>query len=340
MLPTVWKDVGFLSFGLLACGLVWLEGRRLRWTRLSLAFACVFYASTVRWFAWFALLPVIWLLAREIGEALVDRFGNTAWTARMGSWGSFAAVVLLLLAGMSIVNSVGVEDRPYRAAVPIWDLSRLSLDTNELLIPDYAIHVERIDLERLDEISDADSARIHDEKTRNETPPDLDYALLSNQEANRLILDWARVVVHHPSAYLRHRARVTSRLFTRPVRKSVHHIQPIFGFWPRYRHEFPKPYHRLKRSIRRLERRSFLYQPWIYVVLGAGAAGASFWVRGRRGWIARQLACVGLLSVALLPIIAPSLDFRYSIGCVAASVLSSGIVVAALLGGDGRLRPG
>jgi hypothetical protein len=75
--------------------------------------------------------------------------------------------------------------------------------------------------------------------------------------------------------------------------------------------------------------RPTFYRPWLYVLLGLGVSAASLFIAGERAKFAGAIALSGLLSVAPLPVIAPSPDFRYSIWCVATSLVGVALLIAA-----------
>jgi hypothetical protein len=220
ILPTVWKDVGALSFGFLAFGLLTVAARRdRRWIFASLA--CGFYAGAVRTPGLLAMLPLLWMASR-----LWVRGGGSRGERRLlaRSVAVFGGLVLAFAAGITVLSTVGVRQEPYRAAVPLWDLARMSLARGELLIPDFAIHTANFDLGRLRRISSPNSCNFRAPDGGHAR--DLDYHQLSSTDANRIIGHWLRAAWNHPGAYLEHRWRVTRRVFVEPTLLWAHSIRP------------------------------------------------------------------------------------------------------------------
>lgn len=333
LLPTVWKDIGFLGFGLLGVGLLLVAGPQRRPGRIVGALACTFYACAVRPPGWLAVLPILWLAARELAPGGMDAAAAASPLSRprrlafpLAIWALLAA---LFAAGTFAVSNVGVVRLPYRAMVPIWDLAWISLQRNELLIPPYAIHREPFDLERLRHITRPYRGNFHAKEDRLMSTPDLDYRYLSDEQANQVIIHWLRTVGRYPHEYLHHRTRVTRALFGNPSGKLAHRIQWIPAFTPNVEFHRRPGYQQVVDFLFRASR-TLLYEPLLYVGLGLGVFALSFAARQRLARFARAVALSGLLSVAPLPVIAPSPDFRYSVWCIAASVLGLALLVAAL----------
>lgn len=325
LLPTVWKDNGFVACALLCAGLTFAElpGRRLR---LALALPFAFYACAVRTPGWFAVLPLLFAIAGSFTPAPAPVLGATPqerWRARRPALLLASGLALLFAAGNVAIDRIGVVRLPYRAAVPLWDLAQISLAKGRLMIPAFAIQREGFDLRRLKWIADPLRANFHaTEDGRWTATRDLDYRLLDDREADALIRHWLRVAWNNPREYFQHRRRVTRGLFVDPIAKSMHQIQsfPDFSTGARFVHR--PGYNRLWVLVRGLQR-GLLYEPWVYVLLGAAVVVASAGVRGSGARSARLLALSGLISVAPLPIIAPSTDFRYSIWCIETALLGA-----------------
>ena len=73
-----------------------------------------------------------------------------------------------------------------------------------------------------------------------------------------------------------------------------------------------------------------LYRPWLYVLLSTVVFLASFRIDARPAFLARHIALSGLLYVAPLPLIAPSVEFRYTIWLFEATVVAVALMVVAL----------
>jgi hypothetical protein len=79
-----------------------------------------------------------------------------------------------------------------------------------------------------------------------------------------------------------------------------------------------------------------LYRPWVYILLSAAVIAASFLVENRPAFLARHVALSGILYVAPLPFVAPTVEFRYTIWLFDASIVAV-LLMAAALREKGRL---
>jgi hypothetical protein len=310
-LPMIWKDSGCLAFLLLCTGFALHASLRSSALLATLGLVAAFYGSALRTPNLLSVLPLLWLLCSALPGV-----ARPAWR-RLAATLLVAAV---FAAGISLLDSVGVKRLPYRVAVPLWDLARMSVARDELLIPDFALRNHELDLPRLKEITKNDrDFPMHS--------TDFTYRTLSDQEANRLMEHWLTTIRSHPADYLRHRQEVTTLLFTDPRMKVWQLMESIEGFDLPFRFQERPGYHQVRRTLNRAAAKGF-FAPWIYVALATGVLAASFAVRRATASEARAVALSALLYVAPLPVIAPSTDFRYSIWLVAGSLVSLVLLVS------------
>ncbi|MBM4267029.1 MAG: hypothetical protein FJ144_10500 [Deltaproteobacteria bacterium] len=320
----IWKDTGCLAFLLLATGLA-LQARmsaapRSRATLVVCGLAATFYASALRSPNLPSALPLLWLLCGALPA--LSRPASKRLAA-------VAVIAVVFAGGIFLLDNVGVKRLPYRAAVPLWDLARISIARNELLLPPYAIHDPSLDLPRLREISRDFRCDVYDPADGKKPTTDVSFRTLSEADADRLMRDWASAIAAHPGAYLEHRGHVTSLLFTDPMMKVWHAMESIDGFTLDIAFEPRPPYRQVRKALLWASMHGF-FTPWIYVVLATGVLAASYRVRTATASEARAVALSALLYVAPLPVIAPSTDFRYTIWLVAGSLVSLVLLAAGL----------
>lgn len=191
------------------------------------------------------------------------------------------------------------------------------------MIPDYAIHAEPFDLARLRKITRLYRCNFHDPEDGRNPTPDLRYRYLDSADANRLLLHWMASILRHPVPYLEHRTRITRQLLrSRPV-PLVDHRMVSFPWYELPFHFEPRPGYPW--VWRRLQEASTttLCRPWIYGLLACAVLAGSLLLADRDARLARAVSASGILSVAALPVAAPSTDFRYSIWLIASSLVAA-----------------
>jgi hypothetical protein len=314
LIPVVWKDSGALASLLLCTGLILHARRRRSRAAAGGALGLAAYAAAVRSLGTLTTLPLLWTIAGSLVGSAAGR------RRRLALFAAFAAGISLFVV---VVGNVGVKRLPYRAAVPLWDLAILSLEEGELLIPDYAIHVEGFDLARLRKITRRYRCNFHDPDDGWNPTRDLHYWYLDPADANRLLLHWMATILRYPGSYLRHRARITRRLLdSRPAPFVDHRMVSIPWYQLPFRFERRPGYGWLWRRFQQASRTP-LCRPWPYGLLACAVLAGSLLVADRDARLARAVAASGILSVAALPVAAPSTDFRYSIWLVASSLVAA-----------------
>jgi hypothetical protein len=252
-----------------------------------------------------------------------------AWGRHRRRLASFALLTAIFVGGIAAISSIGVERRPYRAAVPLWDLAVLSLMRHEMLIPEYAIHPPGLEIARLRAITRAWRCDFYDHADGLNVTTDMQYTNLTHLEADRLIRDWLVTITRHPGAYAAHRWRISRRLFSDPMMKLHHRMESIPSFRLPFRFERRPGYEPVHRMLKGATR-TLLYEPWLYLLLALAALAVSVATPGAEARLARALASSGLLSVIHLPVTAPSIDFRYSIWLIAAGLIAWLLLARAL----------
>jgi hypothetical protein len=315
LLGTVFKDSGMTAFLLLAVGLTLADrdaireaeagGRRPNPLVVGAALACAFYAAAVRVTGLLGVVPILWLLAGRRG-------GSGRRRAAVSG-----ALTLVFAGGIAGFHALGATPMPYRAAVPLWDLAMVSLASGRVLIPEEAVRGGRLDLAGLRRITQPWRCSFHDPHGALE----VSFHFLDPAGANRVTEQWLRAIRQHPGPYFDHRARVTRRLMVDPEPKLVHRM------WSIPSQEVPVEFHARPGfpSVHRAlaaAGRSLLYQPWIYLLGALVAVLGALRLAGPPASVVRSLAASGVLSVAPLPVIAPSIDLRYSIWLIVATLLS------------------
>jgi hypothetical protein len=156
---------------------------------------------------------------------------------------------------------------------------------------------------------------------------------ITDEEAATLKQLWLNAIVHHPVAWFRHRKAVfgyTSGANHRGLFWPVYLQQANGNSLPKqilaafYGPHIPtlnKPQRYLKWFLDRLSR-TWLYQPWVYIILSISVMALTFLWRGENGFEVSMIAASGLTHQIGLFLLAPSVDYRYSQYTIYVSVLS------------------
>jgi len=347
LLPTIWKDVGVMGSWSLAIGLLLQRERSPRSVMLVVA-ALLFllYGGAVRHNTWPALLPLLYIVAaRPVEGAPSPRRGR-------GALRRIALTLMLfaLLFGLAkAINGLGARHVIMWAQVPLWDLAAISVLTGRDEVPDYVL----IDSQR----NHGSERLAHFFDSRTVAPlfwRDGGFARfeLLPEEARRLLRDWLLAIRAHPREYAVHRLRTTSRLLGLSGRVGGEYHRDHSGSEPEgcqrprgllrsrlsalpTRFDDGPMTARFTRVLDRLSETG-LYRPWLYVLLSAAIFVASFRIQGRPAFLARCIALSGLLYVAPLPLVAPSVEFRYTVWLFEATVVAVALMVVAVR--EGRHR--
>ncbi len=329
VLATISKDSGSMSALMATSGLTLQARASGRKGPAMAALPFAFYALAVRFNNLLTVLPLLWLLADSL---LASR--------RVGRIGAFAALGVAMISGAAVVNTVGVKRTAYFTAVPLWDLSQISLMRNELLVPRSAITRADLDLKRLRWISRTYRCDYRRVRVDGRLTQDIDHAHLTTRESWEILGTWLAAIVDHPREYLVHRGRIMRAVLFAPDPVFVHVFEPIEGYT--FSLEFsPRPGYAPLKSLLDACEGSLPCLPWVYLLLATLVFGFSWRARDERTRVARAIAASGLLSVVPLAVLAPAIDYRYSVWLVAAAVVS-----ATLAWAPGRLvsfnspRPG
>lgn len=308
LLSAVIKDVGAMSALMLLTGVALCATPRRRFVALPVAVLMAFYASAVRINVLPCVAPLLWLVLSAVG-------------ARKASHGlrqlaSFGAILVLILAGVFAVNNVGVKREPYWTIVPLWDLARISMSAQEMLVPDYALRNPHITVPRFKVLptqADALSTR---------------WNRLTPEQASDIISRWLAAIFAFPTHYVKHRWYVTYRIFFNPSGPLFHHTMPTIFYSSSVLIErgmgFEKRsgYSEVYDALHFLSRTP-ISRPWPYVLVSLLVVAWCLAGGSDRRLEAGLIAVSGLLYVAPLPLIAPAVEFRYSIWLFPATAIGA-----------------
>lgn len=317
--------------------------------------AALMLAIMLRYNAVFAALPILALCAlRAIGTPTLRRAIIAGVVAVCGC-------AVLVAAGVRISNAMAVYHRRPAMSVQIFDVSGViaylkDRDAQQALydrIP--AIIRAPGGLDKLLtvypsyywETPFAEDAReaafacpLRDETPRLHRLSRFDTCFfVTDAESRAMQRLWIDTIAHHPLLWLFHRIQ----MFRHVVGANDRHLWE--GSFMRqakgrsltgvdlsgriYGDKVPRPT-RLQQAISdTFERLSntWLYRPWIYLLLGAGVVGTAVW---RRDWAYLDTIVVGtsgLAHEAGLFFLAPSADFRYSHYMIYASAFSAALLL-------------
>lgn len=315
----IWKDASMLVCSLLAVALLaWHLERPTRWLLLA-AGLLLFYALAVRHNAVFGMLPLVFFLATRVAA-------QRGWTSFARKAGVFVVLAGLMLGGANVVNTYNVRKFNMIGLLLGWDLSAVSVYSDQLLVPRELF----VDASAPDEIL---LDRLKQQFTSDFCFPLFKSRVLNGylpREANRLLARiWARTMVQHWRTYLRHRIIVARRLLGLGMPLCLpYHLYGIDG--NEYGFRFVNrdtPVHQAMWSLMARVCTTHVYRPWVYL-LPAVLVSAVVLRRGKAVWaspglvLALTLSLGAVLSCCSLFLLAPGTEYRYMIWTVAGSLWS------------------
>jgi hypothetical protein len=211
LIGTVWKDVGMTAACLLGSALLLLAERKRSLIALAFGLIAIWYAVAIRHNAVVAVFP----LAVYAGKILYEQrfLPSTPWRRRdlvtVGLIGLGLLVLLLVTSSAAKLQlTKGRTSYPVQQIL-IHDLTAISIDTGDLLVPAYLFKSKPLTVSDLSQIY---------------TPAgvvplfccDDSVARLQLTEDPELISElqnlWIRAVLSSPTAYLRHRSQVLGKM--------------------------------------------------------------------------------------------------------------------------------
>ena len=337
LFSSVTSDAMLVAVLTCSCGIILRAGNRGRHVGLIVVIALLFLAILLRKNALPAIFPLlVWLLFLR---AHAPGVGSNS--VRRSVAGAIVALLLMQLGSYACARTVDRRVTIF-AATALWDLSAISLATNQVLLPP-ATHAPGLTLDAL----------------RSAFVPYANTTLFASAQAdmNQPFLDpgdpvngqiaraWINAIIAHPAAYLAHRWRLTRLL-----------IGPKPADWPRELSYFEGEYQydgnpHIAPNTSRLHgwfmrqfdslRSTGVFAAWPYVLV-ALAALVLAWRRRAEPLAQAALAIVssGLLYALPLAVIAPSAELRYLGWTCLAALLGMTLALAARggesLAGAGR----
>jgi hypothetical protein len=142
---------------------------------------------------------------------------------------------------------------------------------------------------------------------------------------------WERAIIEHPTAWLVHRAAV----FRHVIGLTPDPLwQPVFITPDPINFDPPPALVKIQLWMQhRFDRLSetWLYRPWVYLVLAIGISAFCLWSRTEESWQIGLIAASGLANEIALFFLAPSPDYRYSHYMIYSTFLSSALWLRAEL---------
>jgi hypothetical protein len=334
VLAVIWKDSQMLAYLVLGTALISSSERRIKLVGIGF----VFMATAVRYNAFAATLPLVVLV--------FEWRPKQRWYAR---YGIGLAVWLSITLLASQTNSWLADDHP-----DPWHDSIAPLDITGTLryasdIPDDELRTALAGTPVLVDSGFQAIARGHqraedlDEHTvltfgSGQYVPGLWVATrhlfaASSSEAHRAAMGraWRKIVLGHPGAYLTYRWHVTAERMHLdgsrvPSATYIWFVDVLDSEGSARRTEHAALPSKLQATLRRdmyALGESFLFRPWIYVVV---LVVMLVFACRRRAILAVALS--GLASEVLLFVFAPTIDYRYSIWLVTSTLLVVAMLVA------------
>ena len=211
LIGTVWKDVGMTAACLFGSALLLVAERKRSLIPLAFGLLALWYAVAVRHNAVVAVFPMVVYASKILYERWL--LPSTSWRRRhlaaVGLIG-LGLLALLMVTSSAVTHQLTKGRTSYPVQqVFIHDLTAISVDTGELLVPAYLFKSEPLTVSDLEKIY---------------TPKGLvplfccddSVARLKLLEEPELMSElqnlWIRAVLSNPAAYLRHRSQVFGQM--------------------------------------------------------------------------------------------------------------------------------
>jgi len=320
----VWKDVGLLAAFLLASGLLARESRRPSRVLLAMAFGAIAMGAAFRHNGLFAAIPFMPYLA--------VRWSRSGTTRRR----IVAVVALATLFTIAVAELPTylphVERRSMWPTVALWDLAAVSIDENRILIPDSLLRpgLTVADLSsNFSPFTNTSTFRTDRIRLSLREP----YDAMQNRD---LLRAWVALPFRHPSAYWRHRWRLTRLLFG----SSLQGRPSYLVLQPEYQQLADNPPVSPNRStLNWLVIHALLvliatplFSGWLYVSVALLVLlGCVVQTTSENRALAATIAASGLCYAVPLSVLSGAADFRYLSWLVGASLVAMLLVVEGVL---------
>jgi hypothetical protein len=328
MLGTLWKDVGMEGF-LIASVAGSLYGVRLRrlWP-LAVAAAALFFACGYRQNAIVVAPPLIAIMLFCLSQfhAPPPRIAKnglvTAYYAFLGG-----GVLMLILAGLYLLNSYKMQDAKLWSAAMVHDLVGISAWQNANYLPEYLNRngLTADDLKHIYSPLHANSLFIPSSRkilgVENPSEKVLSYTL-TDEQARDLQFYWFTTVLDHFGSYLHHRLLMADRLLVLRSRQPWYPY--ITGIDP---NPFGLTFHRSPLNAFMTKATEYAafgtpwYSAWAYYLVVTLCAIVSFFWHFRYARVVQWLAASVWLYLASIFMFGMSGDFRYNIWGLACAPL-------------------
>ena len=326
LFSSVTSDAMLVAVLTCSCGIILRVGNRSRYTWLVVVVALLFLAILLRKNALPAVFPLlIWMLFLR-GRTL--RGGSNS--LRRSVVAAVVALVLMQLASYACERTVDRRVTIF-AATALWDLTAISLATNQILLPP-TTHAPGLTLDALrGAFVPYANTTLFASVQANMNQPFLDPGDPVNGQIARA---WINAIVRHPAAYLAHRWRLTRLLLGS---KNADWPRELSYFEGEYQYDgnplvtpnTSRIHGWFMRQFDRL-RSTSVFAAWPYVLVALVALGLA-WRRRAEPLAQAALAVLssGLLYALPLAVIAPSAELRYLGWTCVAALLGAALALAA-----------
>ena len=311
ILPHLWKDVGLISFVVLAIGFIQLHLNTGKKQPLFVALILLILASLFRFesIIYIAIIEIYTIILLLKGYHQKRNF--TLKTIGC----SLSIIVFTLLISQSIIKLTGTKKIILWQTVALWDLSRVSVKVNHILLPDFCIGSNM----SVDDLSNATVPWTNTQlfwKTKSGMNSGL-IVPYKKQEYMILFNKWISMINNYPREYLTHRMEVANDL----LRINESSNKPIDLYFSRKIHSFNESFElndsNLNKKITDVIKSSLntiLFKGWVYFVF---EFIIFIYVFLKRKAIEFEFVLVlslsGILSVIVLTFVSPSAEQRYLI---------------------------
>ena len=312
----IWKDVAMGELLAISVGLILLHHRKPSpWLAMG-ALATLLLAAQFRHNALTAVVPLLVIASWQLATDVWPRFQKRAAVAVFAGW-------IVALVGSTSLLEIGAakSEGGLIPAILLWDIAAMSVIEGKHLFPNYYPVLAEGDV--------MSAVKEHFNPYANYPVYEAISPYPKGISVGTIVADWFKIVVAHPTAYLRHRLYVFSIMLGLgpevyyPVHPGID--QNDAGLEPQFLSQ--ERFWRFIVFAMNLGQTAF-YRIWIYVAcLAVSFAYAIANLRQQNAALLVGITSSGLLTMASMLIVAPAADFRFMNWVVASGLISLILVV-------------
>ena len=311
ILPHLWKDIGLISFLIFAIGFIKLHLKTEKKYPIWIALVTLMIASMFRFesIVYISILQFYTIL-------LILRSYQKQHNIILKTIGCVILVfVISILLSKTVIKLTGTKKVILWQTIALWDLSRVSVKVDRVLLPEFTIG----EAMTVDELSTT-TVPWTNTHLFSKTKSGINAGLLTpykQEQYSILFKKWLSMMATYPIEYLTHRLEVTREL----LRINESSNKPIDLYYSRMMYDFKDKFELNKSPLNKKITHginsllgNLVFKGWVYFVfLILVFILFSMTKRSRQSEFIKAISLSGISSVVILSFVSPSAEQRYLI---------------------------